>query len=864
MQCAARAAAWAGGESEARTDRVYSGVTQDPPTAEQFAPSPRDDDDGPGLQGRTIGPYKVLSLLGEGGFGSVYLAEQTLPVHRIVALKVVKPGMDSRAVIARFEAERQALALMDHPSVATVLDAGQSPEGRPYFVMEVVRGEPITRFCALEGLGVDDRVRLMIQVCGAVQHAHMKGVIHRDLKPTNVLVQMVDGKPLAKVIDFGVAKALHHSLGENSIHTEHGQVIGTPEYVSPEQVRDSADVDTRADVYALGAILYELLTGITPLDPRILRSRGLAGLQRAIEETIPAAPSQRLGALAREGRASPIASIDTPSLRRRVRGELDWIVMKCLEKSRSRRYDSAAALAADLERYLNDEPVLAGPPTRSYRAAKFIRRHRVAVFATTAVGLALVGCVIGIAWGLAEALHGRKQAQELSAAAERARDESEEVTRFLTRMIQSVQPDESGRDVTVVEVLDAASKDLATAFADRPGVEARLRHALGTSYWQLGRLDDAEKHLPVAMEIGRRTLGPDDVQTLRSTVNLASLRLEQGREGEAEALLKEAVDGLSRTFGEDHPMTLGALSNLAVVHSRRTADEEAVALHRRALEGQRRVQGPEHPHTLGALLNLADLLSDMNRLDEAEPLMREAASEWERVHGADHPGTLLALFNLAMLELRLGRSEEAETTMRRVVEGRGRIFGEAHHETLAALANLGEFIRESGDAARAEPISLAAWEGMRAALGDAHPTTIQVASMLMETIEAQGWPAGSHDTVVRVIDFARAAATQADIPAASLDHLAWMLSNVEPRVLRDHVSALALALRACKLERAAGGSDLWKYLGTLAAIQYQTGAHATAAASLREALRLAPPAAQDDRAELEIRLRGYEQAALGW
>ena len=285
--------------------------------------------------GTSIGPYKVINLLGEGGFGSVYLAEQTAPVRRRVALKLIKPGMDSRSVVARFEAERQALALMDHPSLAKVFDGGVTPQGRPYFVMELVRGEPITRFCELERIDIEDRVRLMIQVCSAVQHAHMKGVLHRDLKPSNILVSTVDGTPLPKVIDFGVAKALHQRLSESTVYTEMGQMIGTPEYMSPEQARGSADVDTRADIFALGAILYELLTGVTPVDLRAQRSEGFTALERTIEQVHPPAPSQRLSDLARAGQSAAMHGIDPPTAMKRVRGELDWIVLKCLEKERS-------------------------------------------------------------------------------------------------------------------------------------------------------------------------------------------------------------------------------------------------------------------------------------------------------------------------------------------------------------------------------------------------------------------------------------------------------------------------------------------------------------------------------------------------
>ncbi len=839
-------------------------MMHDDPTIDQPAQQPLSvEDRALEWRGLVIDSYRVIDVLGEGGFGRVYLAEQTGPVQRRVALKVIKPGMDSRQVLARFDAERQALALMDHPSVAKVFDAGITAQGRPYFVMELVRGEPITRFCELERLGVDDRVRLMIQVCGAVQHAHMKGVLHRDLKPTNILVQVVDQNPLPKVIDFGVAKALHQPLTEHVAYTAQGQMVGTPEYVAPEQARGSADVDTRADVYALGVILYELLTGVTPVDSETLRSGGFEGLQRALESATPPAPSVRLGLLSRAGLPPSMVGLDAGSLARSVRGELDWIVMKCLEKERRRRYESAAALADDLERYLSDEPVVAGPPSVAYRASKFVRRHRVAVGAAAAVALALVAGVIGTAYGLAQAVRERERARAQATAAEEARKESEAVTSFVMQMLQSVQPEEEGRDVTVRDVLDAASERLTSDFADQPRVESRLRHVLGVSYWQLGRLDDAQKHLPEVVELRRKTLGPEHTDTLRATANLASLRLEQGRLDEAEQLMRQASDGFARTLGEDNALTLGVLNNLAVVHGRRSIDDEAAVLHRRVYEGQRRVQGAEHPHTLGAMFNLADVLVELNRLDEAEPLMREAAATWERVHGPDKPGTLLAVRGLAMLELKLGHGAAAEATIRRAVEGSERTFGPSHIDTMYALSQQGQILFDLNKAAEAEPVLARAWEGLRNAIGDDHPNTVHVACQLSWVMEAQGWPGRGEATVAEIIRTTRGAAQGSGLPASHLNNVAMLLLSVEPIKLRDADAALKAASKACELERGSGGNELWKYLDTLATAQHATGSGRSALASQQEALRLMPANEKSRRSEFEQRLKQYASATTG-
>ena len=383
--------------------------------------------DAPGISegpGSRIGPYKLLQKLGEGGMGTVWVAEQTEPVKRRVALKVIKPGMDSTQVLRRFEAERQALALMDHTHIAKVFDAGTTSEGRPYFVMELVKGAPITKYCDELHLPIRERLELFVPVCQAIQHAHQKGIIHRDIKPSNVLVAIQDGKPIAKVIDFGVAKALHQRLTEESVYTELGQVIGTLEYMSPEQAELSVlDIDTRADIYALGALLYELLTGSTPLDRKRLRNAAFAEMLRLIKEEEPPKPSTRLtqskdslASLAAQRRTEPA------KLTKAVRGELDWIVMKCLEKDRTRRYDTANSLARDVERYLNDEPVEACPPSAGYRLRKFARKYWMPVTVAAAFTLLLVAGVVGSTWQAVRATRAEGEAvmqRDLATDAER-------------------------------------------------------------------------------------------------------------------------------------------------------------------------------------------------------------------------------------------------------------------------------------------------------------------------------------------------------------------------------------------------------------------------------------------------------------
>ncbi|HEV3084678.1 MAG TPA: serine/threonine-protein kinase, partial [Gemmataceae bacterium] len=346
--------------------------------------------------GTRVGPYRLMEQIGEGGFGLVFVAEQQEPVRRKVALKIIKPGMDSRQVIARFEAERQALALMDHPNIARVLDAGATDSGRPYFVMELVRGIPITDYCDKNQLSPKERLELFISVCQAIQHAHQKGIIHRDVKPSNVLVTSHDGKPVAKVIDFGVAKAIHQHLTERTIYTQFAQMIGTPLYMSPEQAEMSGlDIDTRSDIYSLGVLLYELLTGTTPLEKKRFREAAYDEMRRLIREEEPPRPSTRLSTSESIAAVAAQRNMEPAKLSRLVRGDLDWITMKALEKDRTRRYASASEFAADIARHLSNEPVLAGPPSIGYRTKKFVRRHQGLVAAGTAVALALlVGAVI--------------------------------------------------------------------------------------------------------------------------------------------------------------------------------------------------------------------------------------------------------------------------------------------------------------------------------------------------------------------------------------------------------------------------------------------------------------------------------------
>ncbi|HZW11315.1 MAG TPA: serine/threonine-protein kinase [Phycisphaerales bacterium] len=821
------------------------------------------------LVGQRLGVYRVQSLLGEGGFGSVYLAEQAEPVRRRVALKVIRPGMDSRAVVARFEAERQALALMDHPGVAKVFDAGVTPEGRPYFVMELVRGEPIDRFCESAGLDLHDRVRLIVQVAEAVHHAHMKGVVHRDLKPSNILVEQVDKRAVAKIIDFGVAKALTQRLTETTLYTERGQMIGTPEYMAPEQARgDVLDVDTRADVYSLGAILYQLLTGETPIDSRRLRSAGFAEIPTLIEQIEPVRPSERVTKSVRAGHATVGAAAAPATFSRRLRGDLDWILMRCLEKDRARRYDSASAFAADLERYLHDEPVEAGPPSAAYRMQKFVRRHRGLVAGLSAVAAALVLGIVGTSLGLGWALRERDRArvaeqvaQERAGEALAARDESEAVTEFLIGAIESVEPGEGRRDVTMHEVLDAAAEAVGASFASSPGLEARIRHTLGNAFSALGDLTEADRQLPVAYDLRRRTLGDDHPETLRVLGNLASLRQAQGRLAEAEQLGTRAIETYRRIGQQEAPAALGVMNNLAQVYRDLGRTREAIELQQETLYAQERVLGSDHPHTLGSMVNLAAMLGGGGDFARAEELLLTVAEAWRARSGEEHPDTLLVLHNLGILYETAGRLEEAEAVQRRVLGTRERILGEAHPDTIGAMINLGLTLRRLERTDEAEQLYTRAVEAGRGSLGESHPITLEGAQNLIGLYEALGWPERAFPVVERTLGILRGVADNPHASARQLNDCAWLLLTAEPESARDPGAALALALRACEVERRAGGGDLWMYLDSLALAHHLCRNAAGAVAAQREAIALLPPEGEAYRGEMSARLAEYEAAA---
>jgi serine/threonine protein kinase len=668
---------------------------------------------------RQIGPYRLLQVLGEGGMGEVWLAEQTMPIHRTVALKLIKAGMDTKAVVARFESERQALALMDHPSIARVFDAGSTVEGRPYFVMEYVPGIPITEYCDKHRLTIKQRLELFMQVCGGVQHAHQKAIIHRDLKPSNVLVVEQDNKAVPKIIDFGLAKATAQRLTDKTMYTELGMMLGTPAYMSPEQadLREQ-NIDTRTDIYSLGVILYELLVGALPFEAKALRAAGMEGILRVIREQEPPKPSTKIRSMGDASEVSAKNRQEEPrSFARHLQGELDWITMKALEKDRVRRYGSASEFSADISRYLGKEPVVAGPANAGYRIRKYAARHRIALGAAAGLLVLLSGFVVT----QAIELHRIKLERD---RATRERDRANRITDFMTGMFKVSNPSESrGNSITAREILDKASKDIDTGLTKDPELQAQMMNVMGSVYDSLGLYPRAELLQRQSLEIRKLVLGPEHPDTLKSANNLANVLFHEGHYAEAEKLYRETIDIKHRVIGPEDPDTQGSMNNLANVLYREGRYAEAEKLDRETLDIQRRVLGPEHPNTLNSMNILATVLYGEGRYAEAEKLDREVLNVQRRVLGSEHPDTLTSMNNLAAVLHREGHYAEAEKLDRELLNVRRRVLGSEHPYTLTSMNNLANVLSYEGRYAEAEKIDRETLDIQRRVLGPEHPDT---------------------------------------------------------------------------------------------------------------------------------------------
>lgn len=703
-----------------------------------------------------IGNYEIVRQVGAGGMGLVFEAVQRHP-HRTVALKIVRPDLTTHALIKRFKFEAEALGQLSHPGVAHVYEAGSAEVATslgtrvtsPFLAMELIHGAPIDEYANHHNLSIADRLELVAKACDAVHHAHQHGVIHRDLKPGNILVEE-SGQP--KILDFGVAQLVDADKHLTTIQTQVGQLVGTVSYMSPEQLTgDTRRLDTQTDVYALGVILYEVLSGKLPYD---IRGRSLAEAARIRQDKNPTA-----------------LSAVTP----RLRGDVETIVQKALERDKERRYSSAAEFAADIRRYLNDEPIVARPPSTRYLLGKFVRRHRMFVAGAASFMLLLI---VGTAVSVSQAVRARRAerlAQERLHEAQEQKEVAEAINKFLNEdLLSAVHPDQArDRNVTVREILDEASRNVEHgSLADNPVVEASVRQTLGTTYTALGRFEEARKHLEAALGIRKTALGPYHTDTLMSIANLGMLEVAEGHYHKAAKLLGDAFAEADKRYGDDEPCmrallenlskaygnlgdygtaeklhlrlmraldqyvgqdeieTLKAKNDLAVLYHYMGRFADAQRVQEETLAAQRRVLGDNHADTLMSMMNLAYLHESRGRFDKAEALYNEVLDRQEKTLGPDHPFTLNTMGNLGLLYFSEGRYDDAERLDQETIERRRRVLGPEHPFTLTAMGNLADVYTAQRRYNEAEKLYRETLEIQRRTLGPEHPSTLAVSNNL--------------------------------------------------------------------------------------------------------------------------------------
>jgi tetratricopeptide (TPR) repeat protein/tRNA A-37 threonylcarbamoyl transferase component Bud32 len=710
------------------------------------------------------GRYELVEKIGEGGMGEVWIANQSEPVKRKVALKLIKAGMDSKAVLARFEQERQALAVMDHPNIARVFDGGVTAAGHPFFVMELVEGMALNRYCDGNRLTPRERLELFVPICQAVQHAHQKGIVHRDLKPSNILVTVIDDKPIPKVIDFGVAKATGAKLVDESMATQIGAVIGTLEYMSPEQASGEQDIDTRADIYSLGVILYELLTGLRPIDAPRLRKAALLEMVMIIVEEEPSRPSTRLSTADALPSLAAVRRTDPKKLTAMLRGELDWVIMKCLEKKRDRRYETANGLLRDIQRFLADEAVEARPPSAGYRMGKFLRRHKGPVIGGGLLLLTLVAGIVGTSYGLvraeqrhndavkaAEAEKGAKiEAQEQQKKAEFEKQIALAVKDFLQNKLlaqtdlklqhqalmklSGKRPDDKAkRNPTIRDLLDRAAWELSEAriessFPGQPLLQAEILHTVGQAYSAVHERDLALGFLRRSLALRAQHLGPNHPESLVSLTSVG----ECSPITDSKSILEDVVMRSQATLGPAHPDTLKRMSLLGCKQYEPGTTQGAQLLDD-AFRLSKATLGPDHPDTLDRMVELGGCFAMAYKLEEGLPLLEEALKRSKEHLGLDHPNTLDQMSGLGLIYAwRAGRADMGALMLEEALERMRATLGPDHPSTRETIDSLVLTYQHAGKRDRALPLLEDRLRYQKAQFADHDPDTLKTLNQLID------------------------------------------------------------------------------------------------------------------------------------
>ncbi|MGC9941882.1 MAG: serine/threonine-protein kinase, partial [Verrucomicrobiota bacterium] len=687
---------------------------------------------------------KLLQQIGEGGCGIVFMAEQDEPVHRRVAIKIIKPGMDTKSVIARFEAERQALALMDHPNIARVFDAGTTESGRPYFVMQLIQGVKITEYCDQQSLTTRERLKLFIQVCQAVQHAHQKGIIHRDIKPSNILVsENLQGGAMPMVIDFGIAKATtSFRLTDKTLFTAFELLIGTPAYMSPEQAAlTSVDVDTRTDIYSLGVLLYELLTGLTPFDTGELLKVGLDEIRRVILEKEPLRPSTRLSKMS--GADLTTAALrrkaEPPSLIHVVRGDLDWIAMKALEKDRTRRYETAYGMALDVQRYLSDEPIAARPPGRLYKLRKMVQRNKLLFVGLTIIALLLVLSLIVVSTALANERNARREAVGAFRQAQTDKVKAQQVTQFLEDMLAGVGPSVAhGRDTGMMqEILDRTASRIGVELTNQPAVQAELCSLIGQISFLIGNYGQSEQVQREALALNEKLFGPESKEAALSLSDLGLALFREGKLPEAESAQVEALAIRRQLFGNNSAAAGATLNDLSSIYRHQRKLSQAEALARESIRIRQKLYGDESLKVAESMHNLSLVLSDEGKGSEAEATAWTMLAMRRKLLGPDDVQDAYALNDVAWVAGENGKSNEAEALLQESLSILRKRLGDTNPDVAKTLSSLGDRVRQRGNLTESESILREALAMQSKLVGENAPDYLFTLDSLGSTLDAE-------------------------------------------------------------------------------------------------------------------------------